>query len=60
MSSEKHILKVRDDASPIKFEGDLSVGKFQCENYSETSWLNSRDFGYKELRSRIECVFRRT
>ncbi|NQY75750.1 MAG: SIR2 family protein [Halomonas sp.] len=54
MSSEKHILKVRDDASPIKFEGDLSVGKFQCENYSETSWLNSRDFGYKELRSRIE------
>lgn len=54
MSSEKHILKVRDDASPIKFEGDPSVGKFQCENYSETSWLNSEEFGYKELRSRIE------
>ncbi|WP_417547006.1 SIR2 family protein [Marinobacter segnicrescens] len=54
MSGEKHILKVRDDASPIKFEGDPSAGKFQCENYSETSWLNSGEFGYKELRSRIE------
>jgi hypothetical protein len=54
MSTEKHILKVRDDASPIEFEGDSSVGTFQCEAYSETSWLNSKDFGYKELRSRIE------
>lgn len=54
MSSEKHILKVRDDASPIEFEGDPSVGKFQCDAYSETSWLNAEEFGYKELRSRIE------
>ncbi|AJY50830.1 MULTISPECIES: SIR2 family protein [Halomonadaceae] len=54
MSTEKHILKVRDDASPIKFEGDPSVGRFQCETFSETSWLNSGEFGYKELRSRIE------
>lgn len=54
MSSEEHILKVRDDASPIKFEGDPSDGKFRCENYSKTSWLNSEEFSYKELRSRIE------
>lgn len=54
MSNEEHILKVRDDASLIKFEGDPAVGKFQTENHSETSWLNSEEFGYKELRSRIE------
>lgn len=54
MSNEKHILKVRDDESPIEFEGDLSVGKFQCESFSKTSWLNSEEFSYKELRSRIE------
>lgn len=54
MSSEKHILKVRDDVSPIKFEGDPNIGTFRCENYSETSWLNSEEFDYRELRSRIE------
>lgn len=47
-----NILKVRDDHKPLKFEGD--AGKFKPQEGSEASWINSEEFGYRELRSRIE------
>ena len=45
-------LKTRDDHRPVEFiiDGD----KFKLQPGMETSWLNTEEFGHKELRSRIE------
>jgi hypothetical protein len=47
-----NVLKVRDDHVPLQFS---SVGdKFKLLAGTEASWLNTEEFGYKELRNRIE------
>lgn len=55
--TKANILKVRDDPRPILFEplAQSVDGKFKlCETQS-CSWLNAgQEFGFKELRSRIE------
>lgn len=47
-----NLLKTRDDHEPIEFsaEGD----RFTLQAGRECSWLNTGDFGRKELRGRIE------
>jgi hypothetical protein len=48
----KNILKVRDDVTPIWFSG--GDGKYKLKENTEASWLSSNEFGYKDLRHRIE------
>ena len=48
----KNILKVRDDVIPLWFSG--SDGKYTLRENTKASWLGSNEFGYKELRQRIE------
>lgn len=48
----ENILKVRDDHAPLYFYAE--DGKFKLQEGSEASWLGSKEFGHKELRSRIE------
>ncbi len=54
MTLVSNILKVRDDHSPVHFESDKEIRKFNLSEGYETSWVNGKEFGLKELRSRIE------
>lgn len=47
-------LKVRDDHKPIHFEAKEDTQVFKLSEEHEVSWLNTDEFGQKELRSRIE------
>jgi hypothetical protein len=48
----KNILKVRDQVTPVWFSG--GEGKFKLKEGTKVPSLGSNDFGYKELRHRIE------
>lgn len=48
----KNVIKVRDDATPVWFSG--GDGKYKLDENPEVSWLNSNEFGNKDLRHRIE------
>jgi len=53
--SSMHILKTRDDKSPIEFESASSVGQFELSAGSECSWMDAGEkFGADKLRPRIE------
>lgn len=48
-------LKVRDDQSPVCFEPTVESNKFKLSDGAEASWIKTdQEFGFKELRSRIE------
>lgn len=51
-AKQLNTLKTRDDHKPIEFTVDGT--KFKLQAGTEASWLNSEEFGRKELRSRIE------
>lgn len=51
-TKQLNTLKTRDDHRPIEFTVDGD--KFKLQAGMESSWLNSEEFGHKELRSRIE------
>lgn len=48
-------VKVRDDHRPVNFEAAVEANKYKLCEGSEASWATSdREFGIKELRSRVE------
>lgn len=49
-----NILKVRDDYRPVHFAGDIETGKFQLDEETAFGWSNGQEFGFQELRKRIE------
>ena len=51
-TKQLNTLKTRDDHRPVEFTVDGD--KFKLQAGMEPSWLNTEEFGYKELRSRIE------
>lgn len=51
-AKQLNTLKTRDDHKPIEFTVDGT--KFKLQAGTESSWLNTEEFGSKELRSRIE------
>ncbi len=52
-SDKTNKLKVRDDHRPVRFEV-VEEGKFKlCEGF-DAQWVDAGEFGFKELRSRIE------
>ncbi|HCF2053697.1 SIR2 family protein [Pseudomonas aeruginosa] len=51
-TKQLNTLKTRDDHRPIEFTVDGD--KFKLQAGMESSWLNTEEFGHKELRSRIE------
>lgn len=51
-AKQLNTLKTRDDHKPIEFTVDGT--KFKLQAGTESSWLNTEEFGRKELRSRIE------
>lgn len=55
-SVPQNVLKVRDDHRPVCFDVATVGGgeKFKLRAGYEASWLPSDEFGYKELRSRVE------
>lgn len=48
----KNIIKVRDDFAPVWFTG--FDGKYKLKENSEVTWIAQKEFGYKDLRNRIE------
>lgn len=54
MTTVLNILKVRDDHRPVHFEATEDAHKFKLSEGQEASWVNTPEFGHKELRSRIE------
>lgn len=46
-------LKVRDDHQPVRFRS-VDKGRFEFCDGVDTGWLSAEQFGFKELRSRIE------
>lgn len=48
-----NILKIRDDHEPVRFVADED-GKFKLCEGVDVQWVSGREFGLKELRSRIE------
>lgn len=52
--SDKNILKVRDDHSPLYFETSEEEKKFKLCEPETVSWLSGQDFSVKELRNHIE------
>ncbi|NYT63366.1 SIR2 family protein [Alcaligenaceae bacterium] len=54
-TTQKNILKVRDDHLPVCFESTGEKEEFTLCPGSKASWVNEgQSFSYKELRSRVE------
>ncbi len=48
-TKQLNTLKTRDDHRPVEFTVDGA--KFKLQAGTESSWLNTEEFGHKELRS---------